>query len=237
MKIHRFWVSEIPDSPEATIESPEFVHQVKEVLQLKPGELIQLFNQQQERQAEIVVVTKKEIQVRLGREIAPLGSTQPTLHLAVSLLKGDSWEEIIRECTPLGIQTIQPLVCNRSIVRELTPGKLHRYQTIAKEATEQSGWRHVPEILPVQNYAEWVERCSAKQTVLFHHPGTPFVQIDLPQELTLVIGPEGGWTADELAQAERTGVSAVTLTEATLTARLAPVVACATALAIASQKS
>lgn len=235
MKIHRFWVEHFPATAEVTLNSPELVHQVKDVLQLKLGERIQLFNQQEEKQAELLRVSKKEVQVRVGQDVLPLQKSPTTIHLAISLLKGDSWEEIIRECTPLGIQDIQPLVCNRSIVRDLTPTKLQRYLAIAKEATEQSGWRHIPQILPVQQYSNWIKHTSSQHTFLLNHPGTPLTKIDLPQELTLGIGPEGGWTETELAAAEEQGVQSLSLTEATLTARLAPVVACSAVLTLASQ--
>lgn len=238
MKIHRFWLSQLPTGSEFNVDAPELLHQIRDVLQLKPGEKVQLFNQAEEKEAELLVVSKKEIRLRLGKVITPIPKPATTLHLAVSLLKGDSWEEIVRECTPVGIQDIQPLVCDRTIVRELKPAKLQRYQAIAKEATEQSGWQHIPEILPVKKYQDWVEQCSAKHIFLFHHPGTPLAEIDLPLELTLVIGPEGGWTETELVQAKDNGIQLTSLTPATLTARLAPVVACGSVLALsASHKS
>lgn len=232
MKIHRFWTNQLPVGPEANLTQFDLMHQIKDVLQLRPGEVIHIFDSQQEKTAELLVVSKQEIKIKLGENITPLPRPKVKLHLAVSLLKGDSIDEIMRECTPLGILDIQPLVCDRSIVRELKPNKLNRLKLIATEATEQSGWIDVPKILPTQQFSSWILAQNPKQTILFHHPASPLSQVTLTTEITFIVGPEGGWTENELSLAQENGIRPASLSPATLTARLAPVVSCAAILAL-----
>lgn len=234
MKIHRFWMERLPVAAESSLEQPDLVHQIKDVLQLRPGELIRLFDTTQEREAELLLVSKYEIKIRLGLDISPLPPPPMNIHLAISLLKGDSWDEIIRDCTPLGITDIQPIVCERSIVRDLSPSKIQRFQTIAREATEQSGWTHIPPIHSVTPFTTWLKTTLPEQTVVLHHPGTLLHQSHLPEVVTLVVGPEGGWTGTELALARGMGIQVASLTPATLTARLTPVVACAASLTLSA---
>lgn len=235
MKIHRFWLETIPDESDFVLTQHELIHQIKDVLELQPRELIQLFNTKEEKQGELVTVSKHQLAIKIKKDI-PQIHTPVKILLAVSLLKGDSWEDIVRGCVALGITDIQPLICERSIVRELTSTKLQRYHTIAQETVEQSGWSEIPTFLPLQHFSSWVESVHPTHTFLLHQAASPITTQVVHQEMTVVVGPEGGWTEAELSLAQHHHLTPVSVSPATLTARLAPVVACAEALALASQK-
>lgn len=229
MKVHRFSIDQLPSGDQLVIADPYLLHQVRDVLELRVGEQIQVFDQQTERRASILSLVKDQLVISLGEPVSPPPPLSHALHLAVSLLKGDAWDDMVREVSQLGVKSIQPLVCQRTIVRELSKHKRVRYELIAREATELSGGLHKPVVLTPMDFSDWVTQADPTQVFVLDQSGQALSGSVLPQQLTLGVGPEGGWTSEELKVVNSHEIKLVSLLPRVLTARFAPA-ACAAAI-------
>jgi 16S rRNA (uracil1498-N3)-methyltransferase len=136
------------------------------------------------------------------------------------LAKGDKLETVIQHGTEIGISEFVPVASRRSVVK-LEPKKaaerVERWQRIAREAAEQSRRGAVPRVAPVASWQEAVARCGEFELALvpWEEGGEPLGEVlkGAPgtRSVALFIGPEGGLSPEEVAQAGAHGARAVTL--------------------------
>lgn len=123
-----------------------------------------------------------------------------------ALLKGDRFSEVVDRGTQAGVSRFVPLVTARTIVRDVSPSKWQRWQTIAKEASEQCGRAEIPTIGPLVRLAEVELNAEERGFVL--HPDAPYARPWLEADsapVALVVGPEGGLNAFEVQQLTQKG--------------------------------
>ncbi|MBN3961393.1 16S rRNA (uracil(1498)-N(3))-methyltransferase [Nostoc sp. NMS8] len=156
--------------------------------------------------------------------------------LMVALPKGNGFDEVVRCCTELGVTCIAPVLSDRTLL-DPSPQKLERWRRIAAEAAEQSERSFVPTILePVafntaitgnQTSHRYICEARGDYPHLKHclqHKGQ--MTNDKGQEtIVIATGPEGGWTIQEIENAESAGFKPVSLGRRILRAVTAPVVA------------
>jgi 16S rRNA (uracil1498-N3)-methyltransferase len=145
--------------------------------------------------------------------------------LAISLVqgvpKGDQMEVVIRATTELGVARILPALTARTVVR-LDAGRwrerARRWQRVAKEATKQCGRALVPAVEAPRPLAEWIaeETAADVRLCLWEGEGTPLRRVierlePGPRRVSVIVGPEGGLTADEVGLARAAGYVSVTL--------------------------
>ncbi len=152
--------------------------------------------------------------------------------LCQSILKGSSMDEVIEQSVEIGIREIQPIITERTIVRDTN--KLQRWRKIAEEASEQSGRSHLPVIHAPLSLAELVNSfVSLKNAegLVFIKEGADMQQTlrgGIPKEhYFLLLGPEGGFTDKELSVLSEIRFKPVTLGKLTLRARTASTIAVA----------
>lgn len=143
--------------------------------------------------------------VIVGR--APLATESPLdLTLAQGIPKGDKMDGIIRMATELGVTRVVPLLTARTVVR-LEPARgaarLGRWQRIAKEAAQQSGRAAVPEIVTPREVSPWARQAGAAgMLICLWEEAREGLDKRLPPgpcpRVSVVVGPEGGLTADEV---------------------------------------
>ena len=125
------------------------------------------------------------------------------IHLYLALFKFDRFECAVEKCTELGVSSIVPLIARRtdSHLVSAAPKRVERWRRIAHEAAQQSRRDAVPEIRKPGRLEEIISRAPGKRIVLAEtereHKLAEAVR-DV-SELSLAIGPEGGWTGSELA--------------------------------------
>ncbi len=159
---------------------------------------------------ELVNFTKDKV---IAQMIKILPSRQEeTITLAVAIPKR-GLDEIIRQATEIGILAFQPLITNRSIVKP-SESKQERWKRIAGEAAQQSGATE-PIIKPVITLEEFINQVT-NQTIIFCNENEhqrKLSNIELTDDLTIVIGCEGGFSEHEIKLMENVGAISVTLGE------------------------
>jgi 16S rRNA (uracil1498-N3)-methyltransferase len=206
--------------------TPQQQHYLLRVLRLRDGDQFIAMNgmgkwwltKLQGKQGEIVEI------LEIKREL-PVSIT-----LMMALPKGNGFDEVIRCCTELGVTYIAPVLSDRSLLNP-SPQKLERWRRIASESAEQSERAVIPTILePVafktainENTASHSYICEARGD--YPHLKQVINNANTAREIIIAIGPEGGWTDQELEIAVKSGFVAISLGCRILRAVTAPIVA------------
>ncbi|BAY26177.1 hypothetical protein NIES2100_59910 [Calothrix sp. NIES-2100] len=166
-----------------------------------------------------------------------------SITLMVALPKGNGFDEVVRCCTELGVTTIAPVLSDRTLLQP-SPQKLERWRRIAAEAAEQSERAFVPTILEPVAFSSSLSFENSHKYICEARGNFPHLKDCLPhqiskvegitndqgqmtndQGLIIAIGPEGGWTQQEIDSAIAAGFQGVSLGRRILRAVTAPVVA------------
>ncbi len=221
--------------PTISITGDLLIH-IRDSLRIAIGETLWVGDGQGTRYCvEIIDVSKKTVSGRILDTIQePLRRT-PRLTLAQSLLKGEKMDWVIRKATELGVDELIPLESRHSVVQLKTDRVTHqlcRWQRIALEAAQQSEQWHVPTIAQPESLASLLTQRAIGTVSLMlaeRRNGTPLQTVVLPQDVIgsvlVVIGPEGGWSQEEVHMAEQAGVVPITLGQYILRAETAAIAA------------
>jgi 16S rRNA (uracil1498-N3)-methyltransferase len=144
---------------------------------------------------------------------------------------------VIQKATELGVTTIVPLVTRRGVVQpkpERVEAQTARWQRIALEAAQQSEQWSIPVVTPPEHLTSFLAAARGSRSLILterQQSGVALRNVELPtapsENITLAVGPEGGWAGEETAQAEQSGFLPVTLGEPILRAETAALVAVA----------
>lgn len=161
--------------------------------------------------------------------------SEPTVAVTLyqGLPKSEKMDLIVQKCVEIGITRIVPVAMARSIVKlSAADGekKRDRWQKIAASAAEQSGRGIVPEVTAPISFKQLLAAVGTENTVTFYEGGgeplSALVSTDTKQ-LSIVIGPEGGFDADEIERLREAGARIATLGPRILRCETAPLVALA----------
>ena len=199
MTLHRFFVEPAEMAGERFRLPGSIAHQVSRVLRLGDGDRIVLLDGRGE-QATVWL----DGGACVVEERGPAGG-EPTHRLTVwqALLRGDHLEPVIRHGTEVGVAAFRLFVSERCVAREISERKLERLRAVAREAAEQSERGLVPEVAAPVPFADAV--ASASVLLLERSDGPRLSELEAPT--SVVIGPEGGFTPEEVAVAERAGLA------------------------------
>lgn len=176
---------------------------------MSPGQALQLFNgNNQLFDAVICDISKKNVQVDVISSTTDNRESPLHIHLGQVMSRGEKMEFTIQKSVELGVSLITPLFSERCGVKleaERLEKKRQQWQKIAIAACEQCGRNSVPEIRPAMPLAAWcAEQDDSLKLNL--HPRAHASINTLPPALSrvrLLIGPEGGLSADEIAMTTR----------------------------------
>lgn len=194
------------------------------VLRCHPGDTLSVFDGKG-KSFHARIVDLKTIEIFKEEE---LYTEDPfSIILCQALLKGEKMDMIIEKATELGVKKIIPFVSDRCIVRYTR--KVERWMKIAKEAAEQSGRSIVPEIDNVITFSELIK--TVDNGILFWEKATsPLIQTisDLNnKKIFLLLGPEGGFSKEEVNMAEEMNIKTASLGKRILKAETASIVSVA----------
>lgn len=233
MRLHRFFSVEIlPHKGEFSVVDEILLNQWRNVLRMGEGSRVIMFDGLgDEVLCEISALSKKEaklIVLERTSGVAPL--REVTLFLA--LIKKDNFEMVLEKATELGVARIVPVQADRS---EKKGVNYERARKILREASEQSGRVTVPvlgEVVPFLKITEGF----APPLVMFDPRGgisaRAYFATPTPDPVGILVGPEGGFTEDEVGFFRTHGMPVVTTGSQILRAETAAVVAVAMALVI-----
>lgn len=243
MTAHRFFL-EAPLMAEGALAlSAGDLHHLRDVLRLAPGdEIVAVGTHGAAARVRLTGVTAEGVGgVVLEAVEAP---RVPRVWLAQGLAKGEKMDLVVRMATELGCERIVPLVTSRSVVRleaSRAPARVERWQRIAAGAAKQAQLTRVPEVAPLADVASLMGVLAGAALTLVaweDAAGAPSVaaaigDAALPDDaaVAVVVGPEGGFSADEVAVLADAGARVVSLGDTVLRTETAGVVAVALALA------
>lgn len=194
---------EAPLAEGAEIEpSAAQVHYLLHVMRAQHGDRVSLFNGRDgEWVAHIVNQSRRQCTLMCVRRVGPQIGV-PDIWFAFAPIKKTAAEFVVQKATELGAQRLIPVITNRTIVRRVNRERLYAN---AVEAAEQSGRREVPEITEAVSLETLLAQWPAERRLLFCDEGgdSPAIAEALwevaPAPWGLLIGPEGGFDAEERA--------------------------------------
>ena len=214
--------------------SGEQARQLSSVLRLGPGDEIVLLSDGDEIDYRLDAVSATAATGTVLRRRRSDAEPRVRLVLALPLLRGEHSELALESATQLGVARFVPFTSSRSVARELGTEKRRRWERIVREAVETSRRARVPEIGPVMRWETLFEELEGDTIVAWEgEQGTRLgdaVPRD-PEAVSLVIGPEGGLTPEEVALAVREGAAIVSLGRRPLRAETAAIAAVAELMA------
>ena len=180
--------------------------------------------------ARVVQVDRKGVSVAIGDPIVPHPEPAVPTVLVQAVLKGDKMDGVVRDATMAGVARIVPVVTERSLLGLAALGRAHaheRWQRVAVASAKQCRRARLPVIDPPQRLRDWLEAPFEGRRLLLVEPSpdTGGVQpmraalaAPAPPAVACIVGPEGGWSADERAAAVSAGCACASLGQMTLRA-------------------
>lgn len=223
MKIHRF-IGNIDTSKNwIEIRDQELVHQINRVLKLRVGEQI-IFGDGAGNEALGVLetVSKSLIEAKVVSHNQNTNEPKKSVTLYLAILKKDNFELAIQKAVEVGISRIVPVLTERTVKIGINE---ERVNTIIREAAEQSGRGIIPSLAEVVTFGQALAECTANKTFFFDLTGEPFESAQTAQATALFIGPEGGFSSEEVTLAKEAGCSIANLGPLTLRGETAAIVA------------
>ncbi len=223
---HRFFLSQTPTEDTARLEGDEARHLAR-VMRAKTGDTVELFDGQGTSwPATVVSIERNHVDLSLGHKHSERSPDKPAITLAVALPKGDRQKWLIEKITELGTDSLVPLTTTRSVA-EPTAAAISRLQRGVIESCKQSGRNRLLQITPPQSLHDLLTTSSASLKILACPNGNPMQSILLKpiDTLLIVIGPEGGFTDEEISTAQAHGFQQMSLCQNILRIETAAVAA------------
>ncbi len=198
MNTRRFFHSDL-SANSITLDKDEATH-AKRVLRIQPGQTVELFDGAGTTANGIVSSLAPQLTITIDqRHHTPPPS--PKIHIASAIPKGDRAATLIQMLTELGAHQFTPLETQRSVV-DPGPKKLQRLQRIATESAKQSHRSYFMNINPTLKFPKLIQSQDYDLKLIAHPsdpPPVPSLQnLHDHSNILILIGPEGGWTNDEL---------------------------------------
>jgi 16S rRNA (uracil1498-N3)-methyltransferase len=234
----RFYAPGLSGGSQAVDLPRDEAEHLSRVLRLSVGDQVQVFDGRgREFRGRVGQVSRSAATVILESEVTPVPEPSVRLTLVQAVPKGDAMDRIVRDATMLGVAAILPLVSARaevSLRRLEASERVDRWQRIAVASVKQCGRAVVPAVLRPETLEGCFGCIDVARRFLLAEPGLlPVGAVGVrslsaepvPASAALIVGPEGGWTAEEVDGARRAACTPLTLGPRTLRADAAAVVA------------
>jgi len=206
-------------APGAILALPDnAAHHAARVLRMQAGQLVTLFNgDNQDYAAEILRISKDGVTVKVNACQAVERESPLRVTLAQAISSGDRMDFTLQKAVELGVDGIQPLATERSVVKlsgERAAKRREHWQNVVISACEQSGRAVVPLVLPPMPLLHWLGMPQDYALKLMLSPVAEYTLHDLPVptgSIALLIGSEGGFAVPEFDAAQHAGYIPVRL--------------------------
>ena len=237
----RFYVPDLDPRSERIALPDEEAEHLSRVMRLRAGADVEIFDGRGGLwRAEVVQAGKRAVVVRPIARAKAAAETRVAITLVAAVLKADKMDDVIRDAVMLGVAAIQPVVTTRTEISLSTIARGHRverWQRIAVSSAKQCGRAVVPPVQePVTLDQYWAAETLGPRLFCAEPAanidGRALQEIPSPPSADLIVGPEGGWTVQEVAFAINAGGIVVTLGARTLRADAVPIVALSALLTV-----
>ena len=247
--MHRFFVSPTAFNGQLVTLTGDQAHQVRRVLRMRLGDRITVLdNRGWAYESILVAVGDDSVKFQVVRRWASAGEPRTHITLLQAVLKGDRFGWALQKGTEIGVSQFVPLICERNVVKDLdaVEQKRARWERIIREAAEQSGRARLPQLAPAQLFPQAIQPdpmpsdpSAASPLRLIPWEDEPTLRLKEAlagcnfargARIQVFVGPEGGFTEEEVHLARRYGVKPVSLGPRILRAETAGVVAAAVIL-------
>ena len=231
MRIPRLYTSQNLDIGALVSMDKDAARYLKSVLRMTSGQMITLFNGKGGAYAaEVVSLSKNQATVTIKESLSNDRESLLKIHLVIGVSRGERMDWVIQKATELGVHSITPIFSERSEVK-LTGLRLDKrlthWQQISISACEQCLRNVVPTINPAVSLQQCLDSNEGGIKIVLHHR-TDRAITDLQNNdnvITILVGPEGGLSDNEITLAETHGYSAVKLGPRVLRTETAPLAA------------
>ncbi len=212
--MYQFFVEDFQIGREFVTITGSDVNHIKNVLRMKPGEKIRVSNQKGiDYFCEISEVADTFVQADILKEDAVSTELPSKIYLFQGLPKGDRMETVIEKAVELGVYEIIPVAMKYCVVKldaKKEAAKIARWQKQAEAAAKQSKRSIIPKIHPVMTYKEAVSyamECDVRLVPYENERGMQGTKEALSgikpgESISVIIGPEGGFSKEEIAMAK-----------------------------------
>lgn len=210
------------DHQSVELKTEEARH-LRDVLRLKQGDDAYVFDGVgNEFHCRVLKAGRETAELEIVQKVDPESSeSRLNLTLALALLKGDKFDLVVQKVTELGVSSVVPVVTRYSDIQIRNPSdsekRVHRWRRIALEAAKQSGRAKVPTIFEPTTFSSLIASSDEQVRLLFSERGGQSLKQVLNVDsanvegATAIVGSEGGWSTEELSDAEQKGCQIVTL--------------------------
>jgi 16S rRNA (uracil1498-N3)-methyltransferase len=210
-------------------------HYLQHVLRVKEGQALVLFDGSgEDYHSTIHQVSRHEIIAKVGGLVgARITESHLQIQLAIAISKGDRMDWVMQKSTELGVSAVFPLFTQRVDVKlnnERLKKKGDHWQEIVIAACEQSGRSTVPLVHSSQSLDQFTESCQSDLKLVLKASGNRLNNIaspigSVPRSITILIGPEGGLSEEEITIAEQHNFVSLGIGPRILRTETAPIVA------------
>ena len=211
----------------------ENAHYISKVLRVKIGDKIILGGENlAEHYVEICEITKNEVRFDVLKSCKNENEPGREIVLFQCLPKGDKFDDVIKKSVELGVFEVVPVLSGRCVSRpnvQSAVKKVARWNAISKNAAQQSRRGVVPKVREITGFNEAIEQMKVMDlSIVFYESGGENIKQILNnsvKSIAILIGPEGGFSADEIEMAKSAGVNVASLGKRILRCETAPIAA------------
>ena len=233
----RFFVDRAPENGVLTLVG-EDAHHAGRVLRLRIGEALTLCDGKgTDYDCAVESIDKDVVVCRVTESHPSRGEPRQQLTLFMALPKGDKMEFVVQKAVELGASRIVPYLAKNCVSRpDKTEKKVERWRKIAAEAAKQCGRGVLPAVDGVVTMEQAAEQAAQSRTALFFYENEQKTGLrealadGVGESVSLMVGPEGGFAAEEVETAVRLGLRSVSLGTRILRCETAPLAALAAVL-------
>ena len=214
MRISRFFVEQFISIGESVSLSGPKAHYISNVLRLKQGDEIVLFNGEGgEFTATINSIKKSQIHITPTAHTAIDHCSTLDITLGLGITKRDAMDNAIQKATELGVTSIQPIICDFTTVSHKSLShKTEHWQNICRSACEQSGLNIPPRVHEICTMEQWVAEPKALHIIANPVSRLKFSTLTTtPESVCITVGPEGGFSEKELTLIASSNVTEINM--------------------------
>jgi len=200
-----------------TLDQEETLHLAR-VLRLGVGARVEVCDGQGGNfVARVATLESKGATLRILQKLDPWGESPLPLVLGIGLAKGDALDEAIRQATEMGVSGILPFISERSerLPQERLEQRLGRWQRLARESVKSCQRSLLPRIEPICDFATALQGPEEVKLMFWEEERRgglkSFLKRPRPRDVRILIGPEGGFSPEEAAQARAAGFRVASL--------------------------